>query len=172
MPGSNNGTQPWTGAFANPAAQAQDVAERTAAAMRWLEAAFAKAQQGHAKAIVIGLQADMWDPAAVAPGGDGLNAYTPFVQRLADLSVAFGGPVLLLNGDSHVFGSDQPLAVPASAAGVIHNTQAVPNLTRVTVQGSTSAPAEWLKLTIDSSRKAPFSWSNVPYCKDPLTSCQ
>jgi hypothetical protein len=81
--------------------------------------------------------------------------------------------VLLLNGDSHVYGSDQPLANPASATGVIHATKAVPNLTRITVQGSTSAPAEWLRLTIDTSKKdAPFSWTNVPYCRDPNTSCR
>ena len=173
VPGSNNDTLPWTGAFANPAAQAQEVAERTAADIRWLEAAFALAEKRHAKAVVIGLQADMWDPAAAAPGGDGLGAYTPFVKRLADLALHFGRSVLLLNGDSHVFGSDQPFAVPSSATGLIHGTQAVPNLTRITVQGSTSAPAEWLRLTIDTRGKGPaFTWSNVPYCKDPLTSCQ
>ena len=172
VPGSNNGTLPWTGAFANPAAQAQEFAERSAADLRWLEAAFSFAERRHAKAIVIGLQADMWDPAAAAPGGDGLGAYTPFVQRLADLATHFGRPVLLLNGDSHLYGSDQPLAVPTSSTGVIHGTQAVPNLTRITIQGSTNAPAEWLRLTIDPSRKgSPFSWSNVPYCRDPLTSC-
>jgi hypothetical protein len=49
---------------------------------------------------------------------------------------------------------------------------AVPNLTRITVQGSTSSPAEWLRLTIDPSSKAVFSWTNVARCKDPMTSCQ
>jgi len=48
----------------------------------------------------------------------------------------------------------------------------VPNLTRITVQGSTNAPAEWLKLSIDAHKPGVFSWVNVPYCKDPLTSCQ
>ena len=171
VPGSNNGTMPWTGAFANAAAQAQDVAERSAANIRWLEGAFSNAERSHAKAVVIGLQADMWDPAAVAPGGDGLSAYTPFVKRLADLVTHFGRPVLLLNGDTHLFESDQPLAVPTSATGLIHNTQAVPNLTRITVQGSTNAPAEWLRLVIDTRKSSPFSWTNVPYCKDPLTAC-
>ena len=171
VPGSNNGSLPWTGAFVNPAAQAQEGVERNAANQRWLESAFALAQRRNAKAIVIGLQADMWDPAAI--GGDGLDKYTPFVRRLADLAIAFGNPVLLLNGDSHVYESDKPLADPVSATGVIHGTPAVANLTRITVQGSTSAPAEWLRLTISpSSRNTPFTWTNVPYCKDPLTSCQ
>ena len=172
MPGSNNDTLPWSGTFANPGAQDLEVAERTAADIRWLETAFKEAEDRHAKAVVIALQADMWDPAAVAPGGDGLDRYRPFVQKLADLSVAFGRPVLLFNGDSHLFEADRPLANPASATGMIHGTQAVPNLTRITVQGSTNKPAEWLRLTIDPRKQQPFSWKNVPYCNDPLTTCQ
>ncbi len=172
MPGSNNDTLPWTGMFANPGAQAQEVAERTDADMRWLQAAFDQARDDHAKAVVIALQADMWDPAALVSGGDGLDHYTSFVQKLADLSVQFGRPVLLLNGDSHVYGTDHPLADPGSATGLIHGTQAVPNLTRITVQGSTNAPAEWLRLTIDPNKSQVFSWVNVPYCNDPLSSCQ
>ncbi|HZZ91374.1 MAG TPA: hypothetical protein VFE23_02370 [Usitatibacter sp.] len=172
VPGSNDDTLPWTGTFANPAAQANEIAQRDAANLRWLESAFATAQRDNARALVLALQADMWDPAAVAPGGDGLNAYTPFVQRLAQLALAYGRPVLLLNGDSHLYEADQPLADPTSASGMIHHAPAVPNLTRITVQGSTNAPAEWLRLTIDPSRNAPFTWTNVPYCRDPLTSCQ
>ena len=166
MPGSNNDTLPWkggTGAFLNEAARQQEVAERTAADTRWLKAAFAEAQQGDAKAVLIGLQANMWDPEALAVGGDGLSAYKPFVQTLADLSVSFGRPVLLINGNSHLFQVDQPLANPSSATGVIHNTQAVPNLTRITVQGSTNLPAEWLRLTIDPHSCEVFSWENVVY---------
>jgi hypothetical protein len=71
--------------------------------------------------------------------------------------------VLLLNGDSHLYQTDNPLANPASATGIIHHTQAVPNLTRITVQGSTNLPNEWLKLTIDPSAADVFSWTNVQY---------
>lgn len=172
MPGSNNDTLAWSGSFANPTAQLKEMTERTDADMRWLETAFNAAEDKHAKAVVVALQADMFDPAAIAAGGDGLNAYSPFVQKLADLSTRFGRPVLLLNGDSHVYGADHPLADPSSATGLIHHTQAVPNLTRITVQGSTNAPAEWLKLTIDPRKQQVFSWENVAYCKDPLSSCQ
>jgi len=172
LPGSNNDTVQWTGAFTNPTAQAQEVFERTAADMRWLERAFHDAEDRHARAVVIAIQADMFDPAALAPGADGLSAFTPFVQKLADLSVRFARPVLLINGDSHIYGEDKPLADPHSATGQIHHTQAVPNLTRITVQGSTNAPAEWLRLTIDPRKGDIFSWRNVAYCKDPLTSCQ
>jgi hypothetical protein len=166
VPGSNNDTLPWsggTGAFLNEAARQQEVAERTAADIRWLQAAFEEAREEHVKAVLIGLQANMWDPEALVPGGDGLNAYKPIVQTLADLSVLFGRPVLLINGDSHLFEVDQPLADPSSATGVIHGTQAVPNLTRITVQGSTNKPSEWLRLTIDPRSPQVFSWENVVY---------
>ena len=171
MPGSNNDTLPWTNGFQNPAAQAQEVANRTAADIRWLQAAFKQASEMRAKAVVVALQADMWDPAAVLPGGDGLSAYTPFVQQLANLSIDFRRPVLLLNGDSHLFEADHPLADSSSSTGIIHHTLSVPNLTRITVQGSTNAPAEWLRLSIDTTTPAVFSWRNVPYCSNPLTSC-
>ncbi len=170
MPGSNNDTAPWTGTFANPNAQTTEVYERSGANMRWLEATFEHARKEHARAVVLALQADMWDPEALA--SDELSGYTPFVQKLADLAVEFGRPVLLINGDSHVYEADHPLADPASSSGQIHHTQAVPNLTRLTVQGSTNAPAEWLKLTIDTRKADIFSWQNVPYCNDPLSSCQ
>ncbi|MDB5968841.1 MAG: putative transrane protein [Hydrocarboniphaga sp.] len=173
MPGgSNNDTVPWTGIFADPAAQSQEVAERSAADMHWLQYSFDRAIADHASAVVVILQANMWDPEATASGGAGLDQYTPFVQELADLSVSFGRPVLLLNGDTHVYEEDQPLADPTSTTGMIHDTQPVPNLTRITVQGSTTAPSEWLRLTIDPRSADVFSWTNVPYCTDPLTSCQ
>ena len=170
--GSNNDTLPWTNGFENPTAQAQEVADRTAADIRWLKAAFHLARTKQAKAVVLALQADMWDPAQIAPGGGGLSAYTPFVQELANQSLQFGRPVLLLNGDSHLFGADHPLAMPSSPQGLIHHTLPVPNFTRITAQGSTNAPAEWLRLTIDITKPGVFSWTNVPYCKDPLSSCQ
>ncbi|HEX7403642.1 MAG TPA: hypothetical protein VF287_06485, partial [Usitatibacter sp.] len=87
---------------------------------------------------------------------------------------AFGKPVLLLNGDSHFYRSDNPLvpgapcviepapgAVAATCAGSIMpvgnpsdpyvnqpNGYNVPNFHRVVVHGS-ATPLEWLKLTVD-----------------------
>jgi hypothetical protein len=171
MPGSNNDGLPWTSPFSNETGRAREAAQRTGAAIRWLQAAFARAEEDDAKAVVIGLQADMWDPAAILPDGDGLNNYTLFVHELANLSLHFGRPVLLINGDSHVFGSDRPLADMNSATGKIHGSPAVPNLTRITVQGSTSAPAEWLRLTIDPHTPEVFTWENVAYCTNPTVSC-
>ena len=163
VPGSNNDGLPWSGAFLDEPARLQEVAERNAANLRWLDRAFKKARE--AAAVVIAVQADMWDPEAI--GGDGLEGYDDFVQALADHAVDFRRPVLLLNGDSHVYEADQPLADPTSATGVIHHTQAVPNLTRITVQGSTNTPNEWLKLTINPHSRDVFTWQNVCYLSCP-----
>jgi hypothetical protein len=108
----------------------------------------------------------MWDPAALEPGGDGLSGYTDFVKTLASLALSLNRSVLLINGDSHVYGTDRPLADPSSATGQIHGTPAVPNLTRTTVQGSTNKPREWLRLTVDPQSPGVFSWQNVIYCND------
>lgn len=162
MPGgSNDDEDTWSGPFRDDAAQALERQERDGANLRWLAAAFELANEEHARAVVIGLQADMWD---LEKGAGHLTNYTPFVTALANSSVAFGRPVLVLNGDSHVFNDgDQPLADPSSTLGQIHNTQAVPNLTRVVVEGSGEG-RHWLRLTIDTHRFAnPFSWAEVAY---------
>lgn len=171
MPGSDNDGLPWSSVEDKTAREAE-IAARTDADIRWLQAAFNLAEREHAAAVVIGLQADMWDPSALAAGGDGLDRYTGFVRELANQAVRFRRPVLLINGDSHLYGSDHPLADPSSTTGKIHNAAAAPNLTRVTVQGSTNAPGEWLRLTIDARAPSVFSWKNVAYCVDPLTSCK
>ena len=136
-----------------------------AANSRWLHSAFEVAAQSHARAVVIGLQADMWDPAQIA-NGEGLNQYTPFVQQLAYEATAFGGPVLMFNGDSHVYKSDNPLSA-SDPLNPLHPGYDVPNFHRVVVHGST-APLEWLLLTIDThdngsgdSAFGPFSWTRV-----------
>jgi len=169
MPGSNNDGLPWTAPFTDEAARQQQVAERTSADVRWLEQAFAQAAADGAHAVLIGLQADMWDPAALASGGDGLSGYTEFVKKLADLCLQFGRPVLLINGDTHLYEADHPLADPTSPTGLIHGTPAVPTLTRITVQGSTNKPREWLRLTVDPHSPGVFAWENVVYCGD--TTC-
>jgi len=48
------------------------------------------------------------DPAIFA--ANQYDGFTNTVRRIADLTRAFGRPVLLINGDSHVFAADNPLA--------------------------------------------------------------
>jgi hypothetical protein len=113
---------------------------------------------------VIQAQADMWDP---EKGAEHQAGYEPFVKNIARHALAFGKPVLMLNGDSHVFLSDNPLS-PADPLHYIHPSYNVPNFHRIVVHGSTT-PLEWLKLSVDSAAKAPngtdafgpFSWQRM-----------
>jgi hypothetical protein len=172
LPGSNNDGMTWEAPFTDEPARTREVAQRTGADIRWMQQAFTHAEKTHAKAVVIGIQADMWDISGMPTGNVSLSNYTLLVHELANLSLHFGRPVLLINGDSHVYGADHPLADPDSPTGRIHNTPAVPNLTRITVQGSTNAPAEWLRLTIYPGKPETFMWRNVSFCRDPKKSCE
>ena len=180
VPGSNDDGLPWTGGAGNPfldeTARMAEVLGRDAANLRWLDRAFDLAESDDARGVLIGLQADMWDPAAIVPGGDGLNNYDALVQEIATRARHFGRPVLLINGDSHLFETDKPLSAafyadPATVGDFHHVGYAVDNFTRITVQGSTNKPGEWLRLTIDPHSASVFSWENVVYCESTNTAC-
>jgi len=178
--GSNNDADPWYGAPVTPE-QTQEVAERTGADLRWLDAAFAKASADNAGSVVIIEQADMWDLDGKATSH--VANYDQFIQNIAGHTTDFGNPVLLFNGDSHVYRSDNPMVQGSTCttedgastkacdndAWANHpalNTLHVPNFHRVTVHGSTF-PLEWLKLVDDPAAQnpttptsfGPFSWT-------------
>ncbi|MBS1869411.1 MAG: hypothetical protein JSS99_07075 [Actinobacteria bacterium] len=167
VPGSNNDFLPWFDAAETPAqraAQQDEVAGRTAADVDWIDEAFDAATREQAAAVVIGIQADMWDPAIIAAGPSQYSAFTPVVQELARKAAKFGKPVLLLNGDSHLYESDRPLTDPHATQSLMYGVvQPVPNLVRVTVQGSTNVPHEWLRLYVDPRSPDVFSWENVVF---------
>jgi hypothetical protein len=159
--GSNNDQDIWYGTPKETAAQAQEREERTGADLRWLDAAFAQAQSDGARAVMIVAQADMWDP---EKGAAHQTGYEPIVRSVATHTTAFGKPVLMFNGDSHVYQTGTPLD-PADPNYSMHPFYDVPNFHRVVVHGSTF-PLEWLKLTVDPqadnangpSAFGPFSW--------------
>jgi hypothetical protein len=167
VPGSNNDWAPW---FEQPrtSSQVAEVENRIKANLAWLDRIFDKARDSEAKAVVIGIQADMWDP-EIEGDPNAYDHFQSFVQELARQSLRFGGPVLLLNGDSHKFIDDYPLADPArpqnkSIYGIVKD---VPNLHRVTVNGSTTPCHEWLKLTTDPDEAGVFSYQRVRFHKQP-----
>lgn len=181
--GSNNDSDIWYGAPSISERQARERSERTAADLRWLDAAFSRAEEDDAKALVIQTQADMWD--LDGKTASHLTEYRPFIDRIAKLAKAFGKPVLLFNGDSHLYRSDNPLKLNApclietgtdgkeiACTDDAYANQPggydVPNFHRITVHGSTF-PLEWLKLTIDPRARrsggvnsfGPFSWARI-----------
>lgn len=181
--GSNNDTDPWYGAPTMSPVQAQEVANRSAANLRWLDVAFKKAKANGDAAVVIMAQADMWDVDGKSPAH--LTQYKQFLDRVASQSIAFGKPVLMINGDSHSYRSDNPLMQKAPcviepSAGVTAtacsndaydsqpNGYSLSNFHRIVVHGST-APLEWLKLTVDPVQNVsasanafgPFTWTRM-----------
>ena len=186
--GSNNDADPWYAipATDNPAwspaltsqvdalrtAQTTERANRTAADIRWLDAAFALANANHAKGVVITAQADMWDLDGKAAAH--LTNYEPIISDIAAQTTAFKRPVLMFNGDSHLYRSDNPMQQtagcdgendPATGLSVCAHDPGnsawsshaglnldVPNFHRVVVHGDNYDPVlplEWLELTVD-----------------------
>ena len=140
--GSNNGMAPWTG-LGNTAivtGQAAEVQARTSAVLAWIDATFDVAERRGLRGVVLAMQADTWDPAPT-------SAQQVIVDRITARAERFDGEVLLLQGDSHVFKADEPLALD--------------NLTRIVVHGET-LPFEYLRLTIDPRDPQLFSWERVP----------
>jgi hypothetical protein len=178
--GSNNDTDRWFGVPTMSAAQAQETADRTAADIRWLDVAFLFAQLARASSVAIVAQADMWD--LDGKTADHLTAFNSIVDTIATRTSAFGKPVLMFNGDSHMYRSDNPLSPTAPCAiegpagtevacdsvNANHPGHDVPNFHRIVVHGSTF-PLEWLKLTINPDANGagphafgPFSWQRMP----------
>jgi hypothetical protein len=173
--GSNNDADPWYAAEKIPAspAQAIEMQQRTDADVRWLDRAFKIAQEDANSVVIIG-QSDMWDTTDAASHQ---TNYEPIVAAMASDTLNFGKPVLYLNGDSHIFRSDDPLEQGSTCFGDKgvcskdaydqHPGYDVPNFHRIVVHGSTF-PLEWLKLTIDqgptndytptATSWGPFSW--------------
>jgi Calcineurin-like phosphoesterase len=173
--GSNNDIDPWYASTHstpwNPDQQAE-MDQRTAADIRWLNAAF-KHAKGAENVVIVG-QSDMWD---TSDSASHQTNYEPIIAAIAADTLEFGKPVLYLNGDSHVFRSDNPLqdnstcfTEGASCSGDAYDQHPyydVPNFHRIVVHGSTF-PLEWLKLTVDqrptddltatATSWGPFSW--------------
>jgi hypothetical protein len=175
--GSNNDADPWYGPPTQTLPQSAEAAARTSADLRWLDLAFTIARYTGVGSVAVAEQADLWDLDGNTPAH--LTNYEPIVSSLATHTTQFARPVLLLEGDSHIYRSDNPLQQGAPCTGDqdvcgyddwnSHPFYAVPNLHRIVVHGSTF-PLEWLKLTITPGTPyattptsfGPFSWQRMP----------
>jgi hypothetical protein len=87
------------------AAAADEFYKRNAANVAWIADAFAEATKAGAKGVVIAMQANPHfeaEPEINAGFRDTIDAFTKG-------ALAFGKPVLIIQGDEHVFIVDQPL---------------------------------------------------------------
>ena len=166
--GSNDDQDPWFGDRKDPATgqprpetpaetqlQTDEYTAREAADLAWIDRVFEGAERSHSAAVVLGMQADMWDSSA--PPSE-LSAFAPFKALNAQRAARFGRPVWLLEGDSHLFKVDRPAGMPS-------------NLTRVVVQGSTNTPHEWLRLHVDPRSAGVLSCENVVFGSGATTPC-
>jgi len=177
--GSNNDTDAWNGTGnTNDVTKERDV--RTPADVRWLNQAFAMAEADNAHSVVIIGQADMWDTTD-KPAHQ--TFYEPIIEAIALNTSAYGKPVLYINGDSHIYRSDNPLQDNSTCytetkqcagdAWDQHNYYNVPNFHRIVVHGSTF-PMEWLKLSIDpraawENKPTPTSWGPFSWQRETQT---
>jgi len=163
VPGSNDDLDPWGTTLPADASsyptQAEEVKSRDQANHVWLSSTFEHATATNAAGVVIAIQADMWD----ASGH--LFGYDDLVKRLGNLARDFGKPVLLLEGDSHIFRVDHPFTPGDPLYSVHAKTPVAPNVTRLVVEGSNTVSTrfEYVRLTVDPSTAGIFSWERVDY---------
>jgi hypothetical protein len=158
--GSNNSLAPWTGQTAPTPEQTVEVLGRTSASIQLIHDLFADARHEHQRAVVLLLQADMFDPTVATPKFADSYAFQPIVAAIARESAAYDGQVYLFNGDSHVFNADHPLAAGSSWLSFYGIGQPLSNLTRVTVDGSTNA-TDYLRVTVNP--RGTLTWTRVPF---------
>lgn len=145
--GSRNGTEPWfgddpTGTKADdPGRRIAEVDDRTAAALEWLDHAFETADNNNARGVVIFHHANAFNLL-----GQPRFEHQGFVQRLNELAATFNRPVLLIEGDTHVYQIDRPL---------LNATPRARKLRRIVVEGTNVD--EFLRVTVNFKRKNLFT---------------
>jgi len=124
---------------------------RMAAVLDWLEAGVRLAEQRRLSGIVIIAHGDPHFGREDRTGD--ADGFREFRIALRDLALRFGKPVLLVNGDTHVYRLDQPLLDPA-------RERLIPNFTRVVVFGSPFT--RWVRAGVDPSSPQLFWVNPVP----------
>ncbi|HEY6222462.1 MAG TPA: hypothetical protein VIW26_01645 [Gemmatimonadales bacterium] len=175
--GSFNDLAPWSAAlppwlatppdmpssWASYPSQADEFAARAQADSDLIAQTFATATQRNARGVVLAFQADMWDPAEIVKDSAAFRAgFGAVVRQIGTLAAQFGRPVLLLEGDSHVWRVDVPFTPGAPQFAMYVNTPVARNVTRLVVDGS-SSPTSYTRLTINPARSGQlFTLTRVP----------
>ncbi|ADX74514.1 hypothetical protein Asphe3_34090 [Pseudarthrobacter phenanthrenivorans Sphe3] len=168
--GSNNSLQPWTGLGATAATpeQVAEVEQRTDAALAQIRETFAGAQRRNDRAVVLMMQADMFDPSlltAASANPEIVSGFRSIVHAIVKETNSFDAPVYLINGDSHVFAENQPLA-EGSPWLDIYGQPAADNLQRITVDGSANA-TNYVRFSVAGNSGTEgddvLSWEKVPF---------
>jgi hypothetical protein len=118
------------------AADDSAVVRRTAAALDWIDSAFAIAKSDSLSGVVIALHAD---PHFHQRGES--SPFYSFLTRVAEHTATFRGEVLLIHGDTHEYIVDHPLMRRGT-------TEPLENFTRLETFGSPEIG--WVRVVADS----------------------
>lgn len=88
---------------------AEEYFARNAANVAWIKDTFAEAAKAGAAAVVLSMQADLFYLSELRPvlSTDG-SGFADTIKAIASAAEAFGKPVLVINGDTHLLRIDQP----------------------------------------------------------------
>ncbi|WP_406636008.1 hypothetical protein [Pseudarthrobacter quantipunctorum] len=167
--GSNNSLQPWTGLGETTATpeQVAEVEYRTGAVLAQIRETFADAGRRNSRAVVLMTQADMFDPsllAAATTNPEIMSGFREIVAAIVEETNSFDAPVYLINGDSHVFAENQPLAA-GSPWLEIYGQAPADDLQRITVDGSANA-TNYVRFSVAGNSADGgdvLSWEKVPF---------
>ena len=130
--GSFNGTSRFA---ARTAADDSAVVRRTAAALAWIDSAFAIARADSLSGVVIALHAN---PRLHRSGE---HVFASLVRRIAEHTASFRGEVLLIHGDTHEYTVDHPLKRDGT-------DEVLTNFTRLETFGSPDIG--WVRVVVDT----------------------
>ncbi|WP_104061648.1 hypothetical protein [Arthrobacter sp. 4R501] len=167
--GSNNSLLPWSGLGETTPTPEQlaEVEHRTDAVLDQIRDTFSDAERRNDRAVVLMTQADMFDPsllAAATANPETVSGFREIVAAIIEETNSFDRPVYLINGDSHVFAENQPLA-EGSPWLEVYGQPAADDLQRITVDGSANA-TNYVRFTVagnSSDSDDVLSWEKVPF---------
>jgi hypothetical protein len=167
--GSNNSLLPWAGLGETTPTPEQltEVGQRTDAVVDQIHATFTDAERRNDRAVVLMTQADMFDPsllAAATANPETVSGFREIVAAIIEETNRFDRPVYLINGDSHVFAENQPLAA-GSPWLEVYGMPAADDLQRITVDGSANA-TNYVRFTVAGNSTdggGVLSWERVPF---------
>lgn len=123
--------------------------DRMDANLAWLDNTVAQADalvaSGHARALVIAMQAD---PKFEEDDEDERSGFSRIIEAFEDAAAVFGRPILIIHGDSHRFVIDHPYFAYGEATDL--------NLMRLEVYGDLDLHA--VEVTVDTSARQPFAF--------------
>lgn len=145
IPGSNNNFE--TRSLDN----VKEFFARDAANQKWIEAAFDKAKTDKLAALVLSIQAELWDIRQSETDVPLASGFVKTLKTIEKQAKAFGGPVLVINGDAHFY-----------TVTPFHGTDAKPiaNVTRLQVPGEKIVGAVRVVVDPDDAEK-PFAFQEI-----------